>query len=135
MMRTTSTGTVGRAAIVREARKYIGTRYRYATCTSTLMSCTCETKRAVAPFGHNFPMTEIGQWRYEPSVKFAPKKYLEPGDIVFFKESGNPGPITHVGVYAGRGYLVHASSYFGKVVESKMRYIRGYYGAIRVWPR
>jgi hypothetical protein len=30
---------------------------------------------------------------------------------------------------------VHASAYFGKVVESKMRYIKGYSGAKRLRPR
>ena len=119
--------------IVRVARRYLGTRYRYATCTSSRMSCTCETKLAVKPFGHRFPMTEKGQWRYEPSRKIRGKSNLRPGDIVFFREGGSR--ITHVGVYSGRGYLVHASSYFGKVVESKMRYIRGFTGAIRVNPR
>ena len=128
----TRAGANGRD-IVRIARRYKGTRYRYATCTRTRMSCTCETKKAVARFGHRFPMTERGQWNYEPSRRVGSKSNLRPGDIVFFREGG--GPITHVGVYSGRGYLVHASSYFGKVVESKMRYIRGYTGAIRVNPR
>ena len=51
---------------------------------------------------------------------------------------GGGGPrrgITHVGLYSGRGNLVHASAYFGKVVESKMRYVKGYSGAKRLRPR
>jgi uncharacterized protein YycO len=32
----------------------------------------------------------------------------------------------HVGIYSGNGYIVHGSGYYGKVVESKMRYIKGY---------
>ncbi len=130
----TRSGANGRD-IVRVARRYKGTRYRYATCTRTRMSCTCETKKSVAPFGHRFPMTERGQWRYEPSRKFGSKSMLRPGDIVFFREPWGNGRITHVGVYSGRGNIVHASSYFNKVVESKMRYIKGYTGAIRVNPR
>jgi hypothetical protein len=38
-------------------------------------------------------------------------------------------------MYAGNGYILHASSYYGKVVKSKMKYINGYYGAKRVRPR
>ncbi len=129
---STRSGANGRD-IVRVARKYKGTRYRYSACTDYRMSCTCETKKAVRPFGHRLPMRELGQWRYEPSRKIRSKSNLRPGDIVFFREGG--GRITHVGVYSGRGNLVHASSYFGKVVESKMRYIRGFTGAIRVNPR
>ena len=133
MLRATSTSTANGWDIVRVARRYIGIKYNWGTCTKLRMSCTCETKKAVAPFGHKFPMTELGQWKYEPSLRVRLKSNLRPGDIVFFREGG--GRITHVGVYSGRGNLVHASSYFGKVVEGKMKYIRGYTGAIRVNPR
>jgi cell wall-associated NlpC family hydrolase len=130
---TTATRSATGVDIVRVAERYLGIRYRYATCTSTGMSCTCETKKAVAPLGHTFPMTENGQWNYEPSSRVQSESNLRPGDIVFFREGG--GRITHVGVYAGNGWLVHASSYFGKVVQSQMKYVRGYTGAIRVNPR
>jgi hypothetical protein len=40
-----------------------------------------------------------------------------------------------VGIYSGNGYILHASNYFGKVVNSKMKYIRGYCGARRIRPR
>ena len=123
----------GRASgrdVVRAAKRHLGTGYKYATCTSDQMSCTCLTKKAYAKFGRNLPMTEGGQWKYEPSRRVA-KSNLRRGDIVFFKEAGPNQPITHVGIYSGRGNLVHASKYFGKVVESKMRYIKGYFGANR----
>ena len=112
--------------IVRQAKRHVGDRYKYATCTRTLKSCTCLTRMAVKPFGHKMPMTEAGQWRYNGSRQVAKKR---PGDEVFFKEGG--GGITHVGIYSGNGYLVHASTYFGKVVNSKMEYLKGYSGAKR----
>jgi len=121
-----------REAVVQRARSYIGTPYRYATCTASRMSCTCLTKSTWARFGHTLPMTEYGQWRYEPSKKI-PYSRLRKGDIVFFAEGGRG--LTHVGIYSGNGNLVHASKYFGKVVESQMRYIRGYSGAISLRPR
>ena len=116
--------------VVRQARRFMGTPYRYATCTAYRMSCTCLTKKAVSPFGHNMPLTESGQWRYSRSV-FVRYAKLQPGDEVFFKENGRSGPITHVGIYSGNGMIVHASSYFGKVVEKQMKYINGYAGAKR----
>lgn len=117
-------------AVVRSARRHERDKYRYSTCTRTLKSCTCLTKRAVAPFGHRMGMTEAGQWRYERSRRVS-RSNLKPGDEVFFKEGGRRGGITHVGIYSGNGNIVHASSYFKKVVESKMRYINGYSGAKR----
>ena len=120
--------------VVRAARRHIGTRYRYATCTASRMSCTCLTKKTWARFGHKLSMSEGGQWKYGRARSVA-KSRLRPGDIVFFKEGGRRRGITHVGLYSGRGKLVHASAYFGKVVESKMRYIKGYSGAKRLRPR
>jgi len=134
--RTTATrSTATRSDIVRVARKYKGTKYRYAKCTLSLMSCTCETRKAVAPFGHKFPMTELGQWRYEPSKRIKYRSDLRPGDIVFFREPYPPTGLDHVGVYSGRGMIVHSSSYWGKVVEREMKWIKGFAGAIRVNPR
>jgi cell wall-associated NlpC family hydrolase len=115
--------------IVRQAKGHLGDKYGYATCTRSVKSCTCVTKKAVNPFGHNMGMTELGQWKYDRSRKVS-KSNLRPGDEVFFKEDGGTR-ITHVGIYSGNGYIVHASTYFGKVVESKMKYIRGYSGAKR----
>jgi cell wall-associated NlpC family hydrolase len=117
--------------VVRVAKKWLGTRYRWGTCTKRRMSCTCETKKTYKRFGHILPMTEGGQWRYDRSRKIRRKSNLRIGDEVFFKENGRRGGITHVGIYSGNGNIVHASSYFGKVVESKMRYISGYFGAKR----
>jgi cell wall-associated NlpC family hydrolase len=130
----TAKGRASGRDVVRAAKRYIGTRYRYGTCTRRRMSCTCLTKRTWARFGHKLPMSERGQWRYDRGRRVA-KSNLRPGDIVFFKEGGRRRGITHVGIYSGRGNLVHASAYFGKVVESKMRYIRGYSGAKRLRPR
>ena len=121
-------------AVVRAAKRHLGTRYRYATCSGSRMSCTCLTKKTWARFGHKLSMSERGQWKYGRARNVA-KSRLRPGDIVFFKEGGRRRGITHVGIYSGRGNLVHASAYFGKVVESKMRYIRGYSGAKRLRPR
>ena len=116
--------------VVRVAKRWIGTRYKWGTCTRRRMSCTCETKKTYYRFGHKLPMTEGGQWRYDRSRRI-PKSRLRIGDEVFFKENGRRGGITHVGIYSGNGNVVHASSYFGKVTESKMRYLSGYFGAKR----
>jgi cell wall-associated NlpC family hydrolase len=127
----------GRASgndVVRAAKRHIGTRYRYATCTASRMSCTCLTKKNWARFGHKLSMSEGGQWKYGRARNVA-KSELRPGDIVFFKEAGPRRGITHVGLYSGGGNIVHASAYFGKVVESKMRYVKGYSGAKRLRPR
>jgi cell wall-associated NlpC family hydrolase len=130
----TARGRASGNAVVRAARRHLGTRYRYATCSRSRMSCTCLTRKTWARFGHKLSMSEGGQWKYGRARNVA-KSRLRPGDIVFFKEAGRRRGITHVGLYSGRGNIVHASAYFGKVVESKMRYVKGYSGAKRLRPR
>jgi len=128
----TARGRASDKTIVRVAKRYIGTKYRYGTCTKRRMSCTCLTKKVFRKFGHKLPLSERGQWKYHRGAHKVAKSNLRPGDMVFFKEGGRRRGITHVGIYSGRGNLVHASAYFGKMVESKMRYIRGYFGAKRL---
>jgi cell wall-associated NlpC family hydrolase len=128
-----STSAVKGERIVEVARTHMGTSYRLsppAPCQAfSSEDCSCHTSLVFDKFGIQLPDSPSTQWHYGRSV---PKDELQPGDLVFFKEEGPNYPITHVGIYAGRGNLIHASSYYGKVVESEMRYIKGYYGAKRL---
>lgn len=119
--------------IVRMARKHIGTRYVSSppgSCRAYRSEdCACTTKLVFKKFGKVLPDDPVRQWKKGKKIA---KSQLRPGDLVYFKEAGRSRPITHVGIYSGKGNLVHASNYFGKVVESKMSYMRGYYGAKRL---
>ena len=128
-----STSAVKDERVVEVARAHMGTSYRLsppAPCQAfSSEDCSCHTSLVFEKFGIHLPDSPSSQWNYGQSVA---KDELQPGDLVFFKEEGPSYPITHVGIYSGRGYLIHASSYYGKVVESEMRYIKGYYGAKRL---
>ena len=119
--------------IVRVARWHIGTPYRNSppgTCRAYRSEdCSCTTRLVFRKFGKKLPENPVRQWRRGRPIA---RSNLRPGDLVFFKEAGRSRPITHVGIYSGRGNIVHASNFFGKVVESKMKYMRGYYGAKRI---
>ena len=116
------------ASVLSAARSHLGKPYKYATCDGTYISCTCLTKTAFAAAGKTLPMDEPGQVRAGKRVS---KKALRPGDLVYFRENGGR-TITHVAIYSGNGKIVHASSYFGEVTESQMKYVRGYAGARRL---
>jgi probable lipoprotein NlpC len=60
------------------------------------------------------------------------KSDLLPGDLVFFKEAGKANPITHVAIYSGSNNIIHASTYWGHVVERPLDQVSGYYGAKRL---
>jgi cell wall-associated NlpC family hydrolase len=121
-------------SIVRAARRHIGTPYRSSPpgrCKAFRSEdCSCTTRLVFKKFGKKLPENPVAQWKR--GFKVRGKANLRPGDLVFFKEAGRSRPITHVGIYSGRGNLVHASNFFGKVVESKMKYMRGYIGAKRI---
>jgi hypothetical protein len=130
----TSVGVqAGAQDVVQEARSHIGTPYVHSppgSCEAHRSEdCSCLTSLVFAEFGVEMPDDPVAQWNYGQDVA---KSDLRPGDLVFFKEHGRSDPISHVAIYSGRGNIVHASSYWGSVVERPMEYIDGYYGAKRL---
>ncbi len=117
--------------VVAEARKYMGTPYVLGgpeACEPyESMDCTCLTTTVFGEFGERLPDGPAQQMSYGTPVS---REDLRPGDVIFHSEDGRT--ITHVSIYSGNGRIVHASSYFGEVVESEMEYIRGYAGARRL---
>jgi len=129
----------GRASgkdVVRMARRHMGTPYVMSPpkrCKAYRKEdCSCHTKLVFKKFGKRLKDNPPDQWRRGRRID--DKSDLRPGDLVFFDENrnGKLQPWDHVGIYSGNGYLIHASSYFGEVVESKMKYIHGFWGARRV---
>ena len=129
-------GRVKGRRLIHRARWHIGTPYRLsppAPCQAYREEdCSCYTRLVFRQYKW-LPDSPVLQFQYGHKVKS--RSNLRRGDLVFFKEHGYGRPITHVGIYSGNGYLLHASSYYGKVVNSKMKYIKGYYGARRIRPR
>jgi hypothetical protein len=119
-------------AVVQRARKHIGTPYVLSPPGSCVPhrteDCSCLTSLV---YGKWLEMTDnpVEQWNYGREVE---RSDLRPGDLVFFKEAGSSYPITHVAIYSGRGNIIHASSYWGSVVESPLDQVSGYYGAKRL---
>ena len=128
-------GRVKGRRLIRRGRWHIGTTYRLsppAPCWAYVKEdCTCFTKIVLRRFKW-LPDSPVLQFQYGHKVRS--RSNLKRGDLIFFKERGRGRPITHAGMYSGNGHILHASGYFNRVVNSKMRYIRGYYGARRIRP-
>lgn len=118
--------------VVREARKYIGKNFDYRNRRCRASAATidgpCLTRVVYARFGVTLPDDVREQWKQGRRVA---KADVRPGDALFFDTDGN-GYLDTVGVYSGSGYFVHASGYFGEVVEKQVRNYRGYRGAKRM---
>jgi cell wall-associated NlpC family hydrolase len=91
------------------------------------MDCDCFTKRTFNDLG-----IKLGWWsnqkNYGRSVSLANRRV---GDLLFFSEDGS-GHLTHVGIQSYNGKILHASSYYRKVCESDLKYMRGLYAARRL---
>ena len=118
--------------VIRRARAHIGTPYRLSppsTCEAFRSEdCSCFTSLVFSKW-LSLPDYPVGQWEAGRPVE---RSDLRPGDLVFFKEGGS-SIITHVAIYSGRGNILHASSYWGRVVENPMKWVSGYYGAKRLY--
>src|SRR5215216_1971322 len=118
--------------VIERARTHLGTPYLHSPpmpCTAYQSEdCSCFTSLVFSEWV-TMPDNPVGQWYMG---EFVDKSDLLPGDLVFFKEAGPNRPITHVGIYVGRGNIIHASTYWGQVVETPMDAVDGYYGARRL---
>jgi hypothetical protein len=124
-----------RRDVVRYGRTHIGTPYFHSppdACWAYEMEdCSCFTKLVYKQFGKELP-DDPTELYWDKDRKWVSRPNLQRGDLVFFKENGPYNPITHVAMYSGNGYVLHASAYYQKVVESEMKYIEGYFGARRM---
>ena len=118
--------------IIKEAKRFLGVRYRFGGTTKKGIDCSGFTKAVLKKAKNkNLPRTAAKQ----ASIgKHVPRKKLRKGDLVFFKNTYKRG-ISHVGIYLGNNKFIHASSGAHKVTISSLNkkyYKKHYAGARRV---
>ena len=127
-----------RADVVRQAKRHLGTPYRYgdlSVCRAfRTEDCSCLTRLVYKKFGQTLPDHPGQQWQGRSGKKISSKSGLRAGDLVFFDYSGD-GQLNDahdaVSVYAGNGSVIIASSYWDKVARVEMRYLDGFWGGKR----
>ncbi|MEV1200601.1 C40 family peptidase [Microbispora rosea] len=88
------------------ALKQIGKPYVWAAAGPSGFDCSGLTMRAWQRAGVSLDHWTGTQWT---SGQHVPLKELRTGDLIFYgRLSRNPGDIHHVGIYIGRGMMVHA---------------------------
>jgi cell wall-associated NlpC family hydrolase len=107
-------GTInGRGRIVQLASTQLGSPYIWADLDpqgggSSGFDCSGLTKWVASQVGINLPHSADLQSRMLPKVA---QNELAPGDLVFFDYGRlGPGVADHVGIYAGDGQMIAASS-------------------------
>ncbi|MGH3332523.1 MAG: C40 family peptidase [Nocardioidaceae bacterium] len=103
------------------ARAQLGDKYQYGAEGPDRFDCSGLTWYSYKLAGRPIRRTTQAQYLYSQHIPAAARHL---GDLVFFLRSGLP---RHVGIYAGRGYMIHANSgsYYGrKVIRER---ITGYW--------
>ena len=98
------THTAVRQRILGAAERLIGTPYVLGGESPGGVDCSGLVQYAYVQAGIRLPRTTIEQFRLG-----RPQRRVLPGDLLFFR-TGNSAMVSHVGIYAGRGQMIHASS-------------------------
>ncbi len=115
-----------RAAVaVRYAKAQRGDPYRYGGNGPNAWDCSGLVKASWRKAGVTLARVTYAQYR--AAKKKVSWNNLRSGDLVFFYDKG------HVGIYVGKGYMVHAPSSGRKVQKVKLgsHYRRQFSGAVR----
>jgi len=107
---------------------WLGTKYQYGGCSKKGVDCSCLAKNIYKQvYGIELDRTSGNQYKQCKPIR--KQKKLREGDLVFFKINGMK--ISHVGIYLGEGYFIHASTKLGVVLNNLSeeyyagRYFRG----------
>jgi cell wall-associated NlpC family hydrolase len=95
----------GAQAAISFARAQIGEPYRWGASGPSAWDCSGLTMGAWGAGGKYLPHYSVAQ--YEQSTPI-PAGQLQPGDLVFWGSSSDPGSIYHVALYAGGGMIIQA---------------------------
>ncbi len=109
-----SAATEEALSLIDIGKDYIGTPYRFgATAGKTsAFDCSSYVQYVFDQAGISLPRTSSSQASKGEKVD---KAFLSVGDLLFFKTGGKG--ISHVGIYAGDGKMLHASSSQGVMIS------------------
>ena len=94
--------------IVSYGKKFMGRPYKFGASTTTtrVFDCSSFTKYIFKKYGITLPRTSAAQSKVGKAVS---KANLRVGDLLFFSSGSRATGrnVTHVGVYAGNGKVLH----------------------------
>ncbi|MFC5530315.1 C40 family peptidase [Cohnella yongneupensis] len=102
-----SAATEKSLSLVSIGKTYIGTPYLYGSDpdTTDTFDCSSYVQHVFGEMGIWLPRTSSSQAYMGEKVD---KAYLSVGDLLFFRTGGSG--ISHVGIYAGNGYMLNATN-------------------------
>lgn len=105
---TSSTEAAGNTKLlIAEAKKLIGTPYRYGGTTPRGFDCSGFVYYTHKKIGITLPRSSKLMYQKGKNVY---KSGLKPGDLVFFNTSKSRKGVSHVAIYIGGNRIIHAVS-------------------------
>lgn len=92
-------------SVVATAESYLGVPYRYGGLDRDGLDCSGLVVSVYRKHDIQLPRTSAQQFRVGQPVQ---PTALQAGDLVFF--GNGRGHVSHVGIYAGKGRFIHAST-------------------------
>jgi cell wall-associated NlpC family hydrolase len=99
---TYAKGSSRATRVVAEAKRHIGARYSYGAAGPSRFDCSGFTEYVYHKVGVSLPHKAASQHYAGHAVSRAQAR---PGDLVVFSQGGT---WSHVGIYLGNGYIIHA---------------------------
>jgi cell wall-associated NlpC family hydrolase len=122
VLSATGASAAGGHRAARHALRQVGDDYRYGGSGPRGFDCSGLTRASWRNAPVLLPRTSRAQRR---RTRHVPRRRLRRGDLLFFYR-----PVSHVGLYLGRGRMVHASS-SDDAVERTRVYWRSFVGGGR----
>src|SRR5690606_12938061 len=91
---------------------WLGVPYKYGGESKSGADCSGFVMQVFTNVGVKIPRTSSEQHQFCEQVDFVEK---QAGDLIFFKKNGS---VNHVGIYLGKGYMIHASTSSGVIHQS-----------------
>lgn len=116
-------------ALLAEAKKWIGTPYKYGGEDKRGIDCSGLVLNVYkSALDIKLPRNSGEQAKYCSPLQ---KNQLMPGDLIFFATGSSRKRVSHVGIYVGDGRMVHSSASSGVVVSDieSDYFVRTYAGA------
>ncbi|MBP1999814.1 cell wall-associated NlpC family hydrolase [Paenibacillus shirakamiensis] len=114
-----ATSTSKGQQVINYGKQYLGVRYVFGASTTTTKNFDCSsfTKHVFKKYGITLPRTAAQQSKIGKAVSRA---NLKVGDLVFFSSGSraNGKNVTHVGIYAGNGKILHTYGSPGVTISS-----------------
>lgn len=114
------------------SNEWKGTRYRYGGASKQGTDCSGLVTRMLEVAMPDVQLPRTSRDMYAETMRI-PLSEAKPGDLLFFR-NGTRLPISHVALYLGNGYFVHATGYYGVIIShlSEDFHKRTFYAATRI---